>query len=150
MKVVLLVLVILVGVGAIQAAVWIPVTRSWRRKQGAYDTTFAAEVAASGERMLIPPEPAIYRGSTTTYGNVRGNGTILLTDRRLVFRKKSGGVVEIPVAKLRGTRRDKSFLSSRVGGMTHLIIATSDPAEVGFFVTDMDMWERLLVTVTPG
>ena len=144
MNVLVLVLLILVGAVLIQAAVWIPITRSWRRKRVQYDTAFSAEVLASGERTIIAPEDAVYRGSTGTYGTVRGNGTILLTDHRLVFRKKSGGVVDIPVAKIAGSSESKSFLSSRVGGMTHLVVTTTDPAQVGFFVSDLAAWQRAL------
>ncbi|MCU1365198.1 MAG: hypothetical protein JWL72_3660 [Ilumatobacteraceae bacterium] len=144
MNVVVLVLLILLGVVLIQAAVWIPIIRSWRRKKAQFDATFAAEVVASGERTIVAPEAAVYRGATGTYGAVKGNGTILLTDHRLVFRKKSGGVVDIPVAKITGVSESKAFLRSRVGGMTHLVVATTDPAQVGFFVTDLAAWQRAL------
>ncbi|MCU1401228.1 MAG: hypothetical protein JWN62_4337 [Acidimicrobiales bacterium] len=144
MNVVVVVLLILFGLVLIQAAVWIPIIRSWRRKQTQFDTAFAAEVLASGEQTAIAPESAVYRGSTGTYGAVKGNGTIVLTDHRLVFRKKSGGVVDIPVAKIAGVTESRSFLRSRVGGMTHLVVTTPDPAEVGFFVTDLPAWHSAL------
>ena len=143
MNVVALVVLILVVVALVQAAVWIPLTRSWRRKRAEFETGFQAELAASGERILLR-ESAIYRGGTGGYGAVKGNGTIILTDRRLLFRKVTGGLVDVARAKITATRRSKSFLGSRVGGRTHLVVATSDPAEVGFFVTDIDAWEREL------
>ena len=150
MAVILLVLGILVAVGLVQAAVWIPVVRRGRRRTSAFLAQFDAEVAASGERVIVAPEQAVYRGCTAHYGQVRGNGTILLTDRRLVFRKLTGGPVEVPTAAILSTRQAASFLSSRVGGQTHLIVETSDPAELGFFVADLPRWEAALASVRSG
>src|SRR3954452_11429963 len=100
MGVVLLVLAIVGGVGLIQAAIWVPLVRSWRRKTRRFESELDAEIEAAGQPVGIPREKAIYRGCSGTYGAVKGNGTILLTDRRLVFRKLSGGVVEVPLAKV--------------------------------------------------
>jgi hypothetical protein len=147
MQVVVLVVVILVGVGLLQAAIWIPITRSSKRRATQFDTELRAEIEASGERIVIARQPAVYRGGTGPYSAVKGNGLILFTDRRLLFRKRSGGLVEVPVDKIAGTRRSKSFLGSRVGGAVHLVVATADPAEVGFFVTDLAAWESALAGV---
>ena len=145
--VVLLVVLSVGGVGLIQAAIWIPLIRKWRRRSAAFDTALQAEMLTSGERTIMGPERAIYRGATMTYGSVKGNGTILLTDRRLLFRKITGGVVEVPVAKITATRQESWFLRSKVGGRTHLVVETNDPAEVGFFVTDLAAWERALASL---
>lgn len=97
MQIVVLVVVILVGVGLLQAAIWIPITRSWRRRAAQFDTGFRAQIEASGERIVIAQQTAVYRGGTGSYSAVKGNGVILFTDRRLLFRKRSGGLVEVPV-----------------------------------------------------
>jgi hypothetical protein len=141
---VLLVLVVLLAVALVQAAIWIPLIRSWRRGDNRFVIDFRAEAAASGERILAGPEKAVYRGGTKPFGAVKGNGTLILTDRRLVFRKLTGGLVEVPTNMITGIRRSKGFRGSRVGGMTHLVVATADPAEVGFFVQDLPAWERAL------
>ena len=143
----MLVVSILAGVGLLQAAIWIPITRSWKRRAAQFDAELSAQITASGERIIVGREPAVYRGGTGAYSVVKGNGVILLTDRRLLFRKRSGGVVEVAVDKVAGTRQSKSFLGSRVGGATHLVVATTDPAEVGFFVTDLSAWEAALSSV---
>lgn len=141
MNVVLLVVLVIGGLGLIQAAVWIPLVRSWRKKAAAFQRDLDAGIAASGERILRGPEKAVYRSGTPPFGAVKGNGTMLLTDRRLIFRKMSGGVVEVPVASITGIRQAVSFQSSRVGNTMHFIVATNDPAEVAFFVGDLDAWK---------
>ena len=140
MKIVLLVVFIVAGVGLIQAAIWIPLMRSWRRKAAAFQRDLDADIRASGERIVRGPEKAVYRSGTPPFGAVRGNGTIILTDRRLIFRKMSGGVVEVPVSTITGTRQAVSFQSSRVGNTMHFIVTTNNPAEVAFFVDDLDAW----------
>lgn len=138
---------ILVGIGLLQAAVWIPLFGSWRRKSDAFLSDLRAEMTAAGERFVIEPERAVYRGCTGPYGKVRGNGTMLLTDRRVIFRKLTGGPVEVPVVRITEVGEAASFLASRVAGQTHLVISTSDPAQLGFFVTDLDAWRRALESV---
>lgn len=103
-----------------------------------------ADLAASGEKVLVGPESAVYRGGSGSYSKVKGNGTIVLTDRRLLFHKLTGGVVEVARSAIVGVKRSKGFQGSRVGGQTHLVVATAEPAEVGFFVQNLDAWERAL------
>lgn len=146
----ILVLFILLGVGLIQAAVWLVLIRSWRKRTNHFFAEFRAQAAASGERVIAGPESAVYRGGTGPYSAVKGNGTILLTDRRLVFRKLSGGLVEVPAPMIAGIRQSKTFRGSRVGGATHLVVTTTDSAEVGFFVKDIALWERALGSSRPA
>jgi hypothetical protein len=138
------VLVTLLAIVVIQVAVWVPLLRTWRRRSDGFASDFTARAALTGERIVIGPESAVYRGGTGPYSKVKGNGTMLLTDRRLVFRKLTGGMVEVPLSKVTGVRQSVGFGGSRVGGMTHLVVATDDPAEVGFLVKDLDPWERAL------
>lgn len=140
------VLALLVGLAVVvvQAAIWIPLLRSWHRRSKRFVIDFAAQADRAGERIVKGPEPAVYRGGTGPYSRVKGNGTMILTDRRIVFRKLTGGLVEVPRSKVIGVRHTKGLNGSRVGGMTHLVVATSDPAEVGFFVEDLAPWEGAL------
>jgi hypothetical protein len=130
-------------------AVWIVLIRSWRRRTDRFVEAFRAQAAASGERVIVGPESAVYRGGTRPYSAVKGNGKIILTDRRLVFRKLSGGLVEVPTHIIAGIRQSKTFRGSRVGGATHLVVTTTDSAEVGFFVNDLAAWERALDSSRP-
>ncbi len=143
MKVVALVLVILLGVVLIQAAIWIPVTRSWRRKRDAWTAGIHAEMLASGEHLVRGPERASYQGGSGAFSNIRGIGDLMLSDDRLLFRKTSGGVVEIDRSTITGTRRATSFNGSRVAGQTVLVVQLAG-AEVGFVVTDLDGWAATL------
>lgn len=149
MKVVLLAVLIVLGVAVIQAAIWIPIVIWWRRKSARFATAMVSESDLRGERLIAGPEKGSYRGSSGGHGKVKGNGVILLTDRRLVFRKLVGDALEIPVQTITGTGRSKSFLGSRSGGATHLVVTTTEPAEVGFYVANLDAWQRNIDTVRP-
>lgn len=153
MRALVLVLCIVGGIGLVQAAVWIPLFRRWRKRSRAFMDDFDAERCATGERIVIPPESAVYRGSKGSNGAfsaVKGNGTIVLTDRRLLFRKLTGGVVEVPLATITGTHESKSFHGSRVGGATHLVVETNAAGEVAFFVTDRTSWVNALAAGRGG
>ncbi|MFN8017026.1 MAG: hypothetical protein U0P45_02765 [Acidimicrobiales bacterium] len=141
---------VILVVGLVQAAIWVPLGLRWKRRNREFWEGFDADLAASGEQVARGPEDAIYRGATGTYGSVKGNGRLVLTDRRLVFRKATGGVVEVPRARITGTHEAKAFLGSRVGGRTHLVITTDDPAELGFFVDDLDAWASALESARPA
>lgn len=142
-------MVILLGVLVIQLAVWIPLIRRWRARSDRFVADLRAGAAVSGECFVAGPEKAVYRGGSGTYSAVKGNGTIVLTDRRLVFRKLSGGVVEVPTQVITGVRQSAAFRGSRVGGATHLVVTTNEQAEVGFFVEDAVTWERALDSIRP-
>jgi hypothetical protein len=141
---------IAVGVGLVQAAVWIPLVRHWNKSAAIFFADLEKQMQASGEKMLKPAERGSYEGATDVYGMVRGTGKILLTDRRLIFRKLTGGLVEIPIAKLRSARFSGSFIGSSVAGSRFLVIATSDPAEVGFTVIDSRGWKNAVESVVAG
>lgn len=144
MGVVVLVLSIVGAVGVVQAAIWIPLVRRWRKRRASYMDELHAEMLSAGERFVIEPQSAVYRGATGPYGAVKGNGSIMLTDRRLLFRKLTGGMVEVPVAAIIGTHEAKSFNGSRVGGSTHLVVDTNAPGAVAFFVNDRAQWAAAL------
>lgn len=146
----MLVLVIALGVGLTPVAVSILVIRSWRTRMDRFLADFRAGAEASGERFIAGPEGAVYRGGSGPYSAVKGNGTIILTDRRLVFRKLSGGAIEVPVNMIAGVRQLKTFRGSRVGGATHLVVTTTDSAEVGFFVKDISAWTSALTSSRPS
>ena len=144
MRTAVAVVLILIAIALVVVAIWVPLLRRWRRRATGYADDFRVRAATSGERIVLGPEPAVYRGGTGPYSRVKGNGTMILTDRRLVFRKLTGGVVEVPRSMVTGVSQAKGFNGSRVGGMTHLVVATADPAEVGFFIDDPGSWERAL------
>ena len=144
LAIVALVLGLLLVVGVVLAVVLVPMVRRGRAGSDEFVAALLAEAAATGEEVVAGPEPTNYRGRTGSHSSVKGNGTLVLTDRRLVFRKLTGGVEEVARSAIVGTRDERTFLGSRVGGQTCLVISTTEPAELGFFVRDLPAWHRHL------
>lgn len=143
--IVLLVLGILLLLALVIAAILVPFVLRWKRGRDEYWGAFDAEVAASGEQILLPVQSAIYRSGTRgSFSQTKGNGKIVLTTQRLLFRKITGGIVEVPTANIVGVHRSKSFNRSIVGGHEHLVVELADGTEVAYFVTDTDLWVRQL------
>jgi hypothetical protein len=144
MSVALAVVGLVLFIVLVQLAIWVPLILRWRRRSAAYWSAFDDEVTRTGEATLIPRQSAIYRGSTGSKSQVRGNGQIVLTAQRLLFRKATGGVVEVPTAQIAGVHRSKGFNGSIVGGHEHLVVELADRSEVAYFVTDTDFWAAQL------
>jgi hypothetical protein len=136
-QVVLLVFGILVLVAGVQAAIWIPILRKLRRMPG----ELSAELTHSGERVVLGPDRAVYRGSDDrNYSIVKGNGVVALTDKRIVFRKAIGKPLEVPISAIEGIRESPTFLRSWANGRQHLILKLRSGGEVGFFVPSNREW----------
>lgn len=137
-------LLVVIGIVALVAlvnvAVWVPLIRRGRAARAALEK----ELSDSGEKILRGPEKAMYTGATATYSNVKGNGTIWLTERRIAFRKVTGGAVDVPLDRVTGAREEKAWNGSVRGGLVHLVVSTKDGAEVGFYVDDRAAWKRAL------
>ena len=143
MDVVLMVLGILATVALVLALVWIPISR--RLKVIAVE--MERELASSGERVVVAPEAANYRGATSGYGRVKGNGIVALTERRLVFRKIVGDPVEIPVDQIAGVHLEKWFLRAYSSGRPVVVLSTRSGVEVGFIFDDAEAWASRLRAV---
>ncbi|HEX8796537.1 MAG TPA: hypothetical protein VF765_36555 [Polyangiaceae bacterium] len=140
--IVLLVAGILLFVGLIQAAVWIPIVRKLRR----LPERVRAELAASGEAVVRAPERGTYRGSShPEFPRAAGTGVMALTERRLVFRGIAGRPIDVPTARIRGVRQDTWFRSSARAGWVHVIVAVDGHGEVGFHARDPDAWAQALL-----
>ncbi len=144
MTVVLLVLGIILLVTIVLAAILIPLILRGKRSSREYWTAFDEAAVARGEQIVLPVQPGMYRGGTGTFSQVRGNGRIVLSSQRLLFRKATGPVIEVPTAQIVGVRRSKGYNGAIVGTHEHLIVALADGTEVAFFVPDTDQWEREL------
>ena len=135
MKIVEFVLLLVFGIAALQALIWIPIVLWLRRRYRDALGRLSAEVQS--ETVLRPPEKARYRGGTApNYPRVSNNGVIALTKRRLVFLTVTGKSTEIPVSEIRGVHEAKVFKSSVVGGKTHLVVQVSG-GEVAFSSSTM-------------
>ena len=103
----------------------------------------ADELGGSGERIVRAPESAVYRGASSRFSKVKGNGVITLTDRRLIFRKLFGSEIEVARGEIVALREDKWFLRSYCGRM-HLILELVDGTEIGFIVRNQAGWMATL------
>ena len=146
LQIVLLVLGILV----FQLLLWVPLIWWFRRLSARRLGELRAALAATGERVLLGPEPAVYRGASAGSGHprTRGNSVVALTERRLVVHRLIGAPVEVPALDIAGVRTDKWFEGAWTGGRLHLIVKTKAGAEVGLFVQDTGAWVAALQRLT--
>jgi hypothetical protein len=129
---------LVLGIAAVQALIWIPIIVWWRRRANAAKARLAT--AIESESPIRRPEKGIYRGSTAPgYPVVNNNGTIALTARRLIFITLTGKLIDIPVSEIVGVREDKVFKASVRGGRTHLIVQLRS-GEVAFYVASNADW----------
>jgi hypothetical protein len=142
------IVLLVVGILAVQALIWIPIIVWFRRRSRRVAAGLAAELA--GEAVVRPPEKGNYRGATAPgYPVVKNNGLIALTQRRLVFRTLTGKAIDIPVNAITGVREAAVFKGSVVGGRKHLIIETA-AGEIGFYVPDNAGWTAALRQCLPS
>ena len=136
---ILFVILLVVGILAVQALIWIPIIIALKRKSARLHASLRDELAA-GERAARGPESAVYRGATAGFPMVKGNGVAVLTDRRLIFRKLVGAGLEVPLDRVAGVREDTWFLGGYRNGRMHLILRMQDGNEVGFMFADHPGW----------
>lgn len=131
---------VLLAVACIQAAIWIPLILLFRSRSRRYEAALRLDLAMSGETIERGPERARYGGATSGYSRVGGSGLIVLTDRRLLFRKIFGGTIQLPLDEIVGLREAKTFLRTWRGGHPFLIVKLVSGAELGFLVNDHPAW----------
>jgi hypothetical protein len=116
MKIIEFVLLLVLGIAALQALIWIPIIVWLRRRYR--DALGRLSAETQSENVLRPPEKARYRGATApNYPGVSNNGVIALTKRRLVFLTVTGKSIEIPGSEIRGIHQAKVFKSSVKNGL---------------------------------
>jgi hypothetical protein len=136
---------LVLGIAAVQALIWIPIIVRWRRKARAASAKLAAAIAS--ETPIRLPEKGVYRGTTAPgYPVVNNNGTIALTARRLTFITLTGRLIDIPVSEIVSVREDKIFKASVRGGRTHLIVQIRS-GEVAFYVASNAEWIAAINTL---
>jgi hypothetical protein len=143
---------LVVGILAINALLWVFLLRWVKRLTVQGQQDLGDRLARSGEPVVIPPCPGVYRGGTGRFGKVKGNAVVALTEQRLVFRKLLGDAGEIPLGEVVAVRADKWFRRAWSGGRLHLILRLRDGTEVGFFVPDHAAWKAAVerrITVQP-
>jgi multidrug efflux pump subunit AcrA (membrane-fusion protein) len=139
---------LVLGIAAVQALIWIPIIVRWRGKARAASAKLAA--AIESEVAIRLPEKGVYRGATAPdYPVVNNNGTIALTERRLIFVTVTGKLIDIPVAEIAGVREAKVFKTSVRGGRSHLIVQLRS-GEVAFFVLSTADWINAITSLRKG
>jgi hypothetical protein len=142
------VVLLVLGIAAVQALIWIPIIVWWRRR--ARDAKARLGAAIEAEATIRPPEKGVYRGATAPgYPAVSNNGTIALTDRRLIFITLSGKIIDIPRAEITGVREARVFKTSVRGGRSHLIVQIPT-GEIAFYVSSNADWINAIRTVGSG
>jgi hypothetical protein len=91
------VVLLVLGIAAVQARIWIPIVVWWRRR--ARDAKARLAAAIEGEATIRPPEKGVYRGATAPgYPAVNNNGPAL-TDPRLIFVTITGRSLTFPAPR---------------------------------------------------
>lgn len=105
-----------------------------------------AEAIQQGEDIRIPPQVAVFRGSDREFGNIKGNGVIMLTSRQLLFRKLTGQRIAIPLDDIAETQVAQSFKGavSYGSGGQHLVFKTRDGNRIGFLIRHPERWTAIL------
>lgn len=126
------VVLLIVGILAVQVLIAVPIIIWWRRRSRAVAAWLATEL--EGETVVLGPAKGAYCGATAPgYPVVKNNGMIALTRRRLIFRTLTNKTIEIRVAAITGVRQQSVFKGSVTGGRPHLIVTTAG-GDIGFYV----------------
>jgi hypothetical protein len=141
------VVLLVVGILALVAVILVPVVLLLRSRSRRVAAELAQELAT--EPALRGPGKGLYRGGSSGYPKVKGNGMIALTQRRLVFRMLIGSDLDIPLEEITGLREAKAFQGGVVGGHVHLVVQTAT-GEVGFFVDDNAAWIAAITSAAPA
>jgi hypothetical protein len=139
------VVLLILGIAAVQGLIWIPIILRWRRKARAASAELTAAIEA--ETAIRLPEKGVYRGATAPgYPVVNNNGSIALTERRLIFITTTGKLIDIPVSEIVGVREAKVFKTAVRGGRSHLIVQLRS-GEVAFYVASNPDWINAIASL---
>ncbi len=142
-EIVVLVVGLLVGLGAVFAAAIFFVGRASKEAARA----LAKELERADELAVVGPEPALYSGASTRFSKVRGNCVMALTERRLLVRMLVGSDFDIDRAEIKGLHDARTF-DGQFQGRRYMVVDLSDGTEVGFLVRDMTPWRAALGEIT--
>ena len=134
------VLYLIIALFVVEAAMFVFALRWAKRRMQERTQALVDDMGQSGEKLVLGPESALYRGGTGDFSRVKGSGVIALTPKRLVFRKLVGGEVEVPLNEIASVSENKWFLAAYHNGRQHLILELTDGTKVGFMVKDHQRW----------
>jgi hypothetical protein len=135
-------LFLILAVVAIQAVVWLAIYLWLKRRLEAARTEVRVSSVRQGEKIVLGPASSNYRGADFTYGRVKGNGVLCVTDTRIVFQRLVGGIIEIPLRDVVDVTVAKWFRGTSIGtGAVHLVMHTADHNRIGFLVRGAEEWK---------
>lgn len=103
------------------------------------------DIAMKGEKIIISPEWGSFRGATKRFGRVKCDGLIVLTDKKIIFEKLTGGSINLNLNEVSSVDEEKTFLGEIRAGFSHLVIQLNDTTRIGFYVKDMQKWKDALI-----
>ena len=137
------VVLLVVGILALNVAVWIPALLWVRSRIRTLIEALGAELDASGERTLVAPEAALYGGATGPYPRARGNVVVALTNRRVIVRRLVGAGFEIARDDVVSAREAASF-HGRTRSASVVVVTTRAGGEIGLLVREPRAWVAAL------
>lgn len=121
-----------------------------RKRQNQMILLLQRVLAASGEKLVLAPERASYRGALKIFSSVKSSGVLALTSQRVIFQPILGSEIKIPVKEIKQITGDKWFLKNYHGGHLHLIIHTANGNQIGFITADFIKWKATLESEIAG
>lgn len=139
---------VIAGVVAAVICIW-AVSLLWlRQKTQKLAHEFQERAREMGEKVIIDPQSCVYRGADSEYGNVKGNGVIALTNKRIMFKKLTGQQIEIQRSHISSASIENNYKGETAfaTGARHLVVETSNGNRIGFLVKNAERWiEKLRV-----
>lgn len=113
-----------------------------RRKQETRDMMINS--VGGGASLVLPLEKAVFRGAYTGYGRRSRRGTLCLSHERLIFFRRDGSRISLPLEEVKACSLRRFFLG-RGNSRYHLIVTLRDGNELGFYVGDPEKWAQAIV-----
>lgn len=140
------VLLLIGGILLVQALIWSIIFRWIRFKTKLIIRAMEGRLRREDRRVVIRPQPSLYRGSYAQFGNIKGNGVICLTEDSLIFEKLTGQEITINRADIVDATVENSFRGkpSFASGGRHLVVHTGVGNRIAFLMKNAEFWAATL------
>jgi hypothetical protein len=104
------------------------------------------EISQSKEKILIYPEVASIRGSTSEIAKIKYDGIIYLTDKGIMFQhlfKKKR--ISIDLKDIKSVSETSEFMNAVRKGKKVCLIDLNDGHQVGLFVENNQLWQKKIM-----
>ena len=138
------IILLIVAIFVVQAGIWFLMSRWLLKKTEVLKKKLIEQNRQTKQEFVRGPESALYRGDDGRFGNVKGNGVIGLTGKKLLFEKITGQRIEIDRAEIEEASVEKTFKgkTSLATGGRHLVIRTKEGNRIGFLLKDAEEWAQ--------